>query len=1109
MYRRPILLTSVFALLAGLAAAQEPDAGKVAKASDEWKKTVQRLQLPKDVKADLWAAEPHVANIVSFAFDGKGRCYVAETFRLNRGVTDTRGHMYWLDDDLACRTVADRLALYKKWLKGKYADYEKESDRVRLVEDTQGTGRADKATVFADGFSHAEDGIGSGVLAQGGKVWYTCIPDLWLLQDTQGTGRADVKKSLHTGYGVHVSFIGHDLHGLKRGPDGKLYFSIGDRGLHVEAGGKVVSAPDTGSVLRCNPDGSELEIVATGLRNPQELAFDEHGNLFTCDNNADGGDAARCVQIVEGGDSGWRIGYQYLPGLGAWNSEKLWHTQPANTASYLLPPLAHIANGPSGLTYHPGTSLLPDRYRQHFFLCDFRGGGAQSGVHSFALKPKGATFEMTDRDKFAWGVLATDCDFGPDGGFYISDWVEGWGLTGKGRIYKLFDPDRLQDLAVAEVKKLLAEGFAKRSTDELVKLLGHPDMRVRLEAQFALVDRGAMPELARVIQADKGLAPLHAIWGLGQLVHKGTPGASYILQGCVAKGADPEQMAQAIKVLGDSQVLTARAFVSKGLSHPQPRVRFFAALAVGRLGDAETAPAVHAMLKENADADPYLRHAGVMALAGIGEKAIKQAADDPSPSVRLAALLAMRRLGLPEVARFLKDTDPKLVLEAARAIYDVPIAEAMPKLAELSEPAGGAKALPPGMLEPVVLRALAAHNRLGTKGDAHALADFASRPDFPEMLRAEALKLLQAWEQPAGRDRVVGLWRPLPKRPGQDVAEAIRPALAGIMTGPNKVRAAGADLAAKHGIKEVGPVLRELVADRSRPSSVRVATLKALEALKDVQLTPVAEAALKDDDPRVRHEARRILLARAAPEDAVKALANLIDKAPSTFERQGALSVLAGMNAPQADEVLGQWLDRVLANQVPPELELDILEAARKRVAPPMKQKLAKYESSLPRDNPVAAHHEALVGGDAEAGRKVFFEKSEVSCLRCHKVQGVGGEVGPDLTGIGTKYPRDYLLESIVDPNKQIAKGFESVVLVLVDGQTRTGILKGEDTKEVRLMTAEGQMIAVPKSQIDERLRGPSAMPADLAQKLTRPELRDLVEFLAGLKDAPKVNGER
>src|SRR5947209_4730486 len=184
---------------------------------------------------------------------------------------------------------------YKPKVLGPSDEAVKALKRIRVP---QGT----KATVYADGFNTPEAGIGAGLLARHGKVWYTCIPDLWLLADTKGTGKADYRKSLHYGFGVHTAYLGHDCHGLRMGPDGRIYFSMGDRGLHVETAGKVVSNPDSGAVLRCDPDGSNLEIVAVGLRNPQELAFDQYGNLFTGDNNADGGDAARLVYNVEGGD---------------------------------------------------------------------------------------------------------------------------------------------------------------------------------------------------------------------------------------------------------------------------------------------------------------------------------------------------------------------------------------------------------------------------------------------------------------------------------------------------------------------------------------------------------------------------------------------------------------------------------------------------------------------------------------------------------------------------------------------------------------------------------------------------------------------------------------
>jgi quinoprotein glucose dehydrogenase len=513
------------------------------------------------------------------------------------------------------------------------------------------------------------------------------------------------------------------------------------------------------------------------------------------------------------------------------------------------------------------------------------------------------------------------------------------------------------------------------------------------------------------------------------------------------------------------------------------------------------------LLKDNADADPYLRHAGVMALAGIGEKAISQAADDPSPSVRLAGLLEMRRRASADVVRFLNDPEPKLVLEAARAIYDVPIPDAMPKLAELTRPGGSARAVPKDVQEPVLLRALAANHRLGTKADAQALAEFASRADFSEKLRTEALKLLELWENPPGRDRVVGLWRPIGKRSAEAVAEAIRPALAGIMTGPAKVRTEGVKLAAKHGIKEVGPVLHAMLADAKQPSASRIAALKALESLKDGQLEAIATNALDGGDPRLRHEARRILLAKGDPGETVKTLQVVIDKAPSMVERQGAVALLGTIKTPKAHDAFIALMERIQNKTIPPELELDILNAARPW--PELKRYVAAVESPRPKDKSVAAYRDALVGGDAEAGRAIFFDKSEISCLRCHKVAGIGGEVGPELAGIGAKQKREYLLESIIDPNKEIAKGYESIVLVLTDGQTKTGVLKSEDAKEVRLMTAEGRLVAVPKDQIDERRRGLSAMPADLVDKMSRSELRDLVEFLASLKEMPKAGCNR
>ncbi len=295
--------------------AEKPYDPPIERASDQGLKAIRSFRVPAGLKVELFAAEPLLANPVAFHIDEKGAVYVAETFRLNEGVTDTRGHMDWLDDDMACKTVADRVAMYKKYLGSKFESFHLQHDRVRRVVDHDGDGKADRSTVFADGFNDPAVGIGAGVLARKGDVWYACIPGLWKLRDSNGDGRADERKLLHDGYGIHVGFLGHDLHGLIFGPDGKLYFSIGDRGFNVTTfDGKTLAVPDTGSVLRCEPDGTELEVFATGLRNPQELAFDQFGNLFTGDNNSDSGDRARWVYLADGGDSGWRIGFQFLEG---------------------------------------------------------------------------------------------------------------------------------------------------------------------------------------------------------------------------------------------------------------------------------------------------------------------------------------------------------------------------------------------------------------------------------------------------------------------------------------------------------------------------------------------------------------------------------------------------------------------------------------------------------------------------------------------------------------------------------------------------------------------------------------------------------------------------
>jgi len=1059
-----IVAVSVLLLALPASAQQAPNS--------EAEQALKRLRPPKGLQASLFAAEPDFVNPVAFSFDEKGRAYVVETHRLGNCTYDIRGHMAWVDDDLACRNVADREAMHRKYMGDKYEKLT-ETERVRFLEDRDGDGRVDHAVTFAEGFGTPATGLAAGVLARGDDVWFACIPDLWKFRNVDG--KAGEKTLLHTGYGVRIAFIGHDLHGLRFGPDGKLYFSIGDRGVHVEKDGKtLVENPDSGCVMRCNPDGSGLEVFATGLRNPQKLAFDAYGNLWTGDNNCDAGDAARWTYVMEGGDCGWRVGYQQAPGRGPWMSEKLWGMDAWQTAPSEVPPVAHVGHGPSGICFNGGIGL-PEAYRDHFFFTDFPGS-----VLSLAVKPKGAGFEVADLKTFVGDVWPTDVEIGPDGAMYFSDWVNGWGMPNKGRIYRIADPSLAASAAVLETKKILAEGMQRRGDEDLAALLAHGDQRVRLAAQFALADRKNPASLKAATGADRPLlARIHAIWGLGQ---RGEPGPVASLLG----DADAEVRAQAAKILGDRRYAAAFDGLLPLLKDPSARVRSFAAMALGKLGKKEAAGPLFEMLRENADKDAWLRHAGVIGLVWIGDlEAILAKAKDESASVRLAALLALRRLNHAAVAGFLEDKEPALAFEAARAINDAPVNGAMKALSAMLD-----RKLP----EKAWSRAINAAYR---GADAAVLVRFAARKDVPDAARAEALRALSEWEKPSGRDRILHVWRPIETRDASAAREGLAPVVESLLAeGPDPVKEAAAQAAGALEIKAAGATLAQL-AGKGRSVWVRVAALKALAAMKDDRLAVAVMAAVEDKDANLRKEGTKLLAQLKAP-NVVALLEKLATDEGPVGVRQNAVESLGRLAGADAEKALSRLLDALLAAKLPASLRLDVLEACAPK--PGLKERAAQAHAGDKKDDPVAPYRDALEGGDADSGRKIFYEKAEASCAKCHKVQGRGGEVGPVLDAVGGQKTRDYLLESIVIPNKDIAQGFAQSIFLMQSDAVETGRVEKEDDKQVVIVQADGNRKTLAKGDIKGRKLGLSAMPEDEVKRLTKRELRDVVEFLASLK---------
>lgn len=1079
--------------------------------------------VPGKLSLSIWAATGWLKNPVALTFDRAGRCYVAQTQRREGGELQVRtdparrvipDHSFFHVED-RFRWAGDGDVAWGTQVGGK-------KEIITLLQDTKGSGKADKASPYYEGFNQNGNDILAGILWNDGNIYATLAPNLWLLRDRKNIGQADEVRSLSFGYGVHMSYSGHNMHGLTLGPDGKIYFTIGDKGLNVRtAEGRELEYPYCGSCLRCNPDGSDLEVFAYGLRNPQEIAFDKDGNLFAVDNDGDfPTERERLVYITEGSDSGWRFNYQYrsknfdvaaaTPAerkerYNPWMKEKLWVPYFPGQAAYITPALANYTDGPCGFKYATEGSLN-DKYAGSFFVTEF----PKATIRSFRVKPKGAYFTMYDDQIVSRGVQCTGLAFGPDGALYGAGWGKsGFKLGNTGNVVKLDDPFAAETPLRKQTHLLLSQGAGGRSQEELIKLLGHADMRVRLDAQFELVRRKALAVLL-TIAADKSQshsARIHALWGIAQFVHDKTltPGnvkevANVLRLQCA--DADDEIRAQAVKLAGElvrnaGRVIPEEA-VSMLLNDASLRVRFFAAIALGRFKDPAAEPALLKIAAENHPIDAYVRHAIVMGLASINDvPALVRCAKNPSVEVRLTAVVALRRLQRPEVSAFLNDADESVATEAARAIHDDwSISEALPALAAAAD-------RPNMTSEPFIRRALNANLRLGGGEQVDRLIRYAVNESRPSAMRVEAIDILANWEKPAVNDRVEGWYRTWPQRSGMAVRTALNAEVAGLLASDDHaVALAATQLIDRLGIKTDDAVFVGWVTDSSRTPDARVTALHLLSTRKYADLSKSVEEALASNEPLLRIEAMRIL-AEQEPARTVGLLSRVTETG-TMIEKQAAFRLLGEMHNLEANNELSEWLGRLEAGDVPPEVQLDLIEGAESARNKELRKRLRAWEKKIPPNDPLAILYPTLRGGDAERGKAVFTSHPEAACVRCHttNADGSGSSVGPNLAGIGAKAdkPRRYLLESMIDPNAYIVPGYGMSSFKLRNGEEVAAFVRSETPTEIQLFDLEGKASVLKKSDIVSRTPAVSMMPA-MGALLTRDEIRDVIEYLSSLKN--------
>src|SRR6266852_469082 len=402
-----------------------------------------------ELELTLWASEPLFANPTCIDIDHRGRVWV-------------------------CESVNYRHKLHHR------TPNRPEGDRIVILEDSKGTGKADKATTFYQapdflaplGIAVAKDPVGPGY-----KVYVCHSPDILLFEDKDGDGKADgPPKKLLSGFGGVDS--DHGVHGILIGPDGKLYCSVGDQGVHnlqsSDGKGRKWTTNHTdcqgGTIWRCDLDGKNLELIAHNFRNEYEPCVDSFGNIFISDNDDDGNQQTRICYVMPGGNYGyWPRG----PGQTHWHEE-----QPG-----VVPKILRTYFGsPTGICVYEGT-LLPKKYQGQLLHCD----AGPREVRCYHLKPNGAAYDADRQDI----VTSTDSWFrpsdicvAPDGSVFISDWYDpgvgghGMGDTTRGRIYRLAPKGNKP--SVPKVDLETEKGF--------LTALGSPNLALRHMATALLKD---------------------------------------------------------------------------------------------------------------------------------------------------------------------------------------------------------------------------------------------------------------------------------------------------------------------------------------------------------------------------------------------------------------------------------------------------------------------------------------------------------------------------------------------------------------------------------------------------------------------------------------------
>ncbi len=968
-----------------------------------------------------------------------------------------------------------------------------------------------RRTVFAEGL-YAPFGL----LYLEGRLFVHHSPKLSVFRDDDGTGkdRVDLLDCTNPEPWA-LDWNDHVPANFRLAMDGYLYMAVGDKGVWG-AVGRDGTRPVLrgGGILRLRPDATALEVFSSGTRNTLDVAVDAEDELFTYDNTDEKNWMSRLTHMVEGGFYGYP--WDFIP-----------------RRPYTLWAMAVYGPGAATGSIAYNEDALPGEYRGNLLLSDF----GKRMVLRVRVERDGATWRAASREDFFSRVPADFWPVGiawtPDGlGFYLADWqlYDRKDVT----VGRLFKAAWTGKSAAAPrpawfVPAAMGRPF-EASTADLVGALSHPAHAVRLTAQRRLADRGkeAVEPLAALLRdaAAPAHARRHAVWALDAL----DAGRAAIVEAA----SDPAVRLQAVRQLGTRRVKEARGLLERLLGDPDPAMRLRAATALGRLGEPEAVPALLPALEEK---DLFARFAVFTALNRIGRadprawSAIARGLESPAAAVREGTVFAMR------------ETHDEAVVAALAGAALSPAAPAETRARALEALAGLCRKEPPwdgrwwNALPGVSPYHPAASPRpertVDWAGTAQVLEALRAAPADPEPLvrragveglaevrdRAAAPKLREAFAREADPDVRIGMVRAFGVLKDAEAGPLLG-GVAGDSAAPVALR-----LEALASAERIGgePGRRVLLAFFAGTGGAREVILRALEAAPKLGGEPVAEAVLPFLEDRAV-EVRRGAIAAAGglrSRKAVPALLAAWGREETKFEATQALAKMPDLRAldaylygvahvnadlrwpsSRAIQSLGKAALAEVENRlgsIPPAAvrELQLIFAAEKES--PIHRVVVK------RVDPEAYLESAMKGaGEPGRGEKLYRDPKGLACAKCHKVGGEGGDLGPDLSGVGSLYPRRELAESILYPSRKVREGYQQVIVRTKEGRILSGAVKAETPEELTLQDTEGNRHVLRKAEIDARKTSElSLMPEGVHAGLSPRDFADLVAYLESLKGAP------